>query len=75
MLVLYFPLEVFLTDLLGRGVCLCVPILGPTGCILLCGAVNTDVGSVPISSNNVCETHDLQYIISSFSFTSVAFST
>lgn len=57
-LVLYFPLEVFLfhTDLLGRGVCLCVPILGPTGCIQLCGGVNADVGSAPVASNNVCET-------------------
>lgn len=50
------------------------PLLGPSGCAQLCGAVSADVASAPVSSNNVCDTHDVKYFISNFSFTSVAFS-
>lgn len=75
-LFLCFPSEVFSlhTDLLGRGVCLCVPILGPTGCVQLCDGVSADVGSAPVSSNNIYEVSDLQNISSSFSLLCVTLS-
>lgn len=50
------------------------PVIGSIGYAQLCGAGNGDVGSAPVSSNNICGTHDLKYLISNFSFIYVAFS-